>query len=82
MVLENLKSKILKEVTHITLVHSGERPFSSDVILWLVQEKWRIVEFRSMIGSETEVLVAFIEDKYANMEVFSRARKQLIIVTK
>ena len=81
-VLENLKSKILIDASNVYLVHSGERPLSTDVTLWLEKQKWKVVEFRSMVGSETEVLVAFIEDEYANMEVFSRARKQLIIVTK
>ena len=48
----------------------------------MANENWMVLEYTQMTGSETEVLVAFIEDIYANMEVFSRARKQLFIVTK
>ena len=34
-----------------------------------------------MTGSETENLVVFIEDALSNMEVFSRAKKQLIVIS-
>ena len=81
-VLEYLKDNFLQEASNVTLVYNTDIPFSSDAELWLEKERWKVVNFYDMTGSETEVLVAFSEDFYANMELFSRARKQLIIVTK
>ena len=81
-VLKYLKIDILQDSNNITLVHSSKKKFSQEGKSWLNEEDWKVSQFTSMVGSETEVLVAFIEDTYANMEVFSRARKQLIIVTK
>ena len=81
-VLDDLKSKISPEAMNVTLVHSGKRQFSYETNVWLQKANWNVCIFTDMTGSETEVLVAFIEDIFANMEVFSRARKRLIIVTK
>ena len=72
----------LQNSSSVTLVHSIKKQFNHQEISWMANENWMVLEFTQMTGSETEVLVAFIEDTYANMEVFSRARKKLIIVTK
>ena len=76
-----LRINFLKDSSNVTLVHSFEREFTSQARSWVANENWMVLEYSQMTGSEAEVLVAFIEDTYANMEVFSRARKQLIIVT-
>ena len=81
-VLKYLKANFLQKIPYVTLVHSPYIRLSSKAESWLEKEKWKVLDFTQMTGSEAEVLVAFIEDSYANMEVFSRARKQLIIVTK
>ena len=80
--LRYLKANFIQDASYVTLVHSPDMNFPSEAELCLEKEKWKVLNFLQMTGSETEVLVAFIEDDYANMEVFSRARKQLIIVTK
>ena len=80
--LQYLKESFLQEATNITIVNSFIRNFSQEAKSWLDQEKWKVLQFSDMTGSETDNLVAFVEDSYANMEVFSRAKKQLIIVTK
>ena len=80
-VLQYLKDYYLQDAKSVTLVHSFHRQLSNTAKLWLDQEKWKVSGFRQMTGSETDILVAFIEDTYANMEVFSRAKKQLIVVT-
>ena len=77
-----LKESFLKETINITLVHSSFKEFSQEAKSWLDQEEWKVSEFVDMTGSETDNLVAFIEDATANMEVFSRAKKQLIVVKK
>jgi len=66
----------------LSLIYCDEISFSSQAESFLDIENWKTLDFTHMTGSETEVLVAFIEDTYANIEVFSRAKKQLIIVTK
>ena len=81
-VLKYLKANFMQEITNVTLVYSDLIPFSTEAESWLEIENWKVLDFTNMTGSEAEVLVAFIEDATANMEVFSRARKQLIIVTK
>ena len=81
-VLKYLKIDILQDSNNITLVHSSKKKFSQEGKSWLNEEDWKVSQFNSMVGSETEILVAFTEDPYASMEVFSRAKKQLIIVTK
>ena len=80
--LEYLKESFLQEAINVTLVHSVKRTFSKETKSWLDQEKWKVLEFQDMTGSKTDILVAFIEDSYSNMEVFSRAKKHLIVVTK
>lgn len=81
-VLKYLKVNFLQASSNVTLVHSIGKEFTPQTRSWIANENWKVLEFTQMTGSETDVLVAFIEDTYANMEVFSRARKQLIIVTK
>lgn len=81
-ILVHIKANILREASDITLVYSDETPLSSELESWLENEKWKFLDFYDIIGSETEVLVVFIENIGASMEVFTRARKQLIIVTK
>ena len=81
-VLKYLKVYFLQDTKNITLVHSSKKKFSQEAKSLLNEEDWKVSQFNSMVGSETEILVAFTEDPYASMEVFSRAKKQLIIVTK
>ena len=80
--LRYLKANFIQDDLNVALVHSPYIPLSSEAKSWLENENWKTLEFQLMTGSEAEVLVAFIEDVYSNMEVFSRAKKQLIIVTK
>ena len=80
--LRYLKANFLQDSSNVTLVHSIQKEFTHEARSWMANENWMVLEYTQMTGSETEVLVAFIEDIYANMEVFSRARKQLFIVTK
>ena len=81
-VLKYLKTKFLPEAESVTLVHF-QKKFSQKARDWLSnQGNWKVMSHLAMTGSETECLVAFIENTYFNMETFSRAKKQLIIVTK
>ena len=44
-------------------------------------ERWQIIKYSDVTGCEFKYVVAFIEDERINLEVFSRAQRQLIIVT-
>ena len=44
-------------------------------------ERWQIIKYSDVTGCEFKFVVAFIEDERINLEVFSRAQRQLIIVT-
>ena len=81
-ILDYLKAKFLQDVTNVTLVVSPFRqPFSQETEAWLIKEKWQTSNFHSMTGSETDNVVAFIDDTYAVMELITRAKKQLILVS-
>ena len=80
-ILDYLKAKFLHEVTNVTLVVSPLRqPFSQEADSWLNKERWKTSDFHTMTGSETETLVAFIDDNSAVMELLSRAKRILILV--
>ena len=79
-VLEYLNLSFLQGAKNVTLVHSFQKQFSQEAKSWLDQEKFKVLEFEHMTGSETDNLVAFIE--HYDMEVFSRAKKHLIVVTR
>ena len=77
-----LKTKFLQCDTNVNLLVSPFRqPFSHETELWLNKVKWETTNFHAMTGSETDILVAFIDDKYVNLESISRAKKQLILVS-
>ena len=69
-----LKTKFLQCDTNVNLLVSPFRqPFSHETELWLNKVKWETTNFHAMTGSETDILVAFIDDKYVNLESISRA---------
>lgn len=81
-VLDYIKTKLIQEALDVTIVHY-QKQFSQEANSWLSkQEKWRVMDHTNMVGSETDCLFAFVENATFNMESFSRARKQLIIITK
>ena len=45
-------------------------------------KKWDIVTHANMTGSERDWVIAFADDNFGNLEVMSRARKRLIIITR
>ena len=81
-ILDYIKAKFLQNVTNVTLVVSPFRQqFSQETEEWLNQEKWKTSNFHNITGSETDILVAFVDNGSAVMELISRAKKQLILVT-
>lgn len=49
---------------------------------WCINNDWDVVTHGNMTGSERDIIIAFVDDKFGNLEVMSRARKRLFIVTK
>ena len=54
---------------------------SSEVFEWCRQKNWTIVEFRDIVGTEPEALIAFLDVKYPYIEVIRRVRTKLVLVT-
>ena len=55
---------------------------SQRVYDWCQEKKWDIVSHGNMTGSERDLVIAFADDNLGNLEVMSRARKRLIIITR
>ena len=64
------------------LVSPCEQNLSQHVYDWCLEKKWDIVSHGNMTGSEREWVIAFADDNFGNLEVMSRARKRLIIITR
>ena len=50
---------------------------------WSTDHKqWKVIKYSDSIGSEFDYVVVFIENDRVNLEVFSRAKCGLVIVTR
>ena len=59
-----------------------EQNLSQSVYDWCLDKKWDVVSHGNMTGSERDLVIAFTDDNLGNLEVMSRARNRLIIVTR
>ena len=64
------------------LVSPRQQDFSQDVYDWCLDKKWDVVSHGNMTGSERDLVIAFAGDNFGNLEILSRARKRLIIITR
>ena len=64
------------------LVSPLQQDLSQSVYDWCLAKKWDIVSHGNMTGSERDLVIAFADNKFGNLEILSRARKQLIIITR
>ena len=80
-ILEFVKSTYLPKEGQV-LLSPCEQNFSTSVYDWCQKNDWDIVSHGNMTGSERDLVIAFADDNFGNLEVMSRARKRLIIVTK
>ena len=64
------------------LVSPCEQNLSQRVYDWCLEKQWDIVSHGNMTGSERDIVIAFADDNFGNLEVMSRARKRLIIITR
>ena len=44
--------------------------------------KWDVVTHGNVTGTERDLVIAFVDNNFGNLEVMSRARKRLIVVTR
>ena len=80
-ILKFLHSTYLPEDGQV-LVSPCEQNLTKSVYDWCHEKQWDIVSHVSMTGSERDLVIAFADDNYGNLEVMSRARKRLIIITR
>ena len=64
------------------LISPCQQNLSQRVYDWCLDKKWDIVSHGNMIGSERDLVIAFADDNLGNLEIMSRARNRLIIVTR
>ena len=64
------------------LVSPYQQNLSQRLYDWCLEKKWDIVTHANMTGSERDWVIAFADDNFGNLEVMSRARKRLIIITR
>ena len=64
------------------LVSPRKQTFSQQVYDWCIDKNWNVVTHVNMTGSERDLVIAFAEDNFGNLEILSRARKRLIIITR
>ena len=64
------------------LVSPLQQDLSQSVYEWCLAKKWDVVSHGNMTGSERDLVIAFADNKFGNLEILSRARKQLIIITR
>ena len=49
---------------------------------WCKKNNLELVDHSNMTGSERDWVIAFVGDNFGNLEIFSRAKQSLIIVTR
>ena len=64
------------------LVSPLQQNLSQPVYDWCRDKKWDVVSHGNMIGSERDLVIAFADNKFGNLEILSRAKNRLIIVTR
>ena len=72
-------------VKPFTILYSVDQEQSYKSLLEWCQSNqlnnWKVMSYWDMTGSEADNVIAIVEDATPNLEVFSRARKNLVIVT-
>ena len=64
------------------LVSPSQQNLSQPVYDWCHDMKWDVVSHGNMTGSERDLVIAFADNKFGNLEILSRAKKRLIIITR
>ena len=68
-----------------TILYSVDQEQSNKSLLEWCQsnqlDNWKVTSYWDMTGSEADNIIAIVKDATPNLEVFSRARKNLVIVT-
>ena len=89
------KSKDISDIDILEFLHKTYLPengqvivsphhysFSQSVYDWCLEKKWDVVSHGNMTGSERDLVIAFADDNFGNLEILSRAIKRLIIITR
>lgn len=64
------------------LVSPSGKNLPTHIYRWCSQNDWDVVSHTNVTGTERDLVIAFVDGTFGNLEVMSRARKRLIIVTR
>lgn len=81
-ILQFIYSTYLPKDGQVLVSPCEQNLLSQRVYDWCHEKQWDIVSHANMIGSERDLVIVFADDNFGNLEVMSRARKRLIIVTR
>ena len=80
-ILTFLQKTYLPEDSQV-LVSPRQQNLSQSVYDWCLDNKWDVVSHGNMTGSERDLVITFADNNFGNLEILSRARKRLIIITR
>ena len=81
-VLQYVLDELLKSDTSVTLLYSPEIQLPQEIKDFCAKQLWKYCTYWNITGSEDECIISLVEDDDAHLETFSRAKNQLIIITK
>ena len=64
------------------LISPRQQDLPQSVYDWCLDKRWDIVSHGNMTGSERDLVIAFADNEFGNLEILSRARNRLIIITR
>ena len=80
--MQYILKNLLKEGSSVTLLRSPKKVLNSDIRSFCKDKGWKFTTLFDMTGSEDDTIIALVEDSCANLETLSRAKTNLIIVTR
>ena len=79
-VFEYILQNLVAAQLSVTVLHSLDLP--KEIVKFCILNGWKTKTYWGMTGSEDDCIISIVEDNTAVLETFSRAKKQLIIVTR
>ena len=81
-ILQYILDKLLKDEPSVTLLYPPEKQLTPEIEDFCEKQNWKTNSYYNMTGSEDECIISVVENKFATLETFSRAKKKLVIITK
>ena len=81
-VLQYVLDNSLKNDPSVALLYSPDKDLTPEIKEFCAKQNWKTCTYWNMTGSEDECIISVVEDAYAVLETFSRAKNKLVIITK